>query len=159
MIDLDKILCEPKIDFLKTTLRFVGHLEEIDFGLVMVIEIISDDMLEFGIGTSADVTSNAVVVFIHDEEDIGAVEVFPEAFISAEEAFGVGAVAFGERLAGVEARNRAVFDGIVNGVRIILKNGSRPINDRITATFEIAPPVDGTFVEFGATTNNEFFHN
>lgn len=158
-IDFDETLIEPKADFFKTTLGFVGHLKKINFGLVMMVEIISNDVLEFGIGASTDIAGDIVAVFIHDKEDIGTVKIFPEAFVGAKETLGISTVARSERLARVEARNWAVLDGVFIDVGIILENWSGPINDFVTATLEITSPVDGTFVKFGATADNEFFHN
>lgn len=158
-VNLDETLIEPKADFFKTTLGFVGHLKKINFGLVMMVEIISNDVLEFGIGASTDIAGDIVAVFIHDKEDIGTVKIFPEAFVGAKETLGISTVARSERLARVEARNWAVLDGVFIDVGIILENWSGPINDFVTATLEITSPVDGTFVKFGATADNEFFHN
>lgn len=92
-IDFNKILFKPKTDFLKTALGFIGHLEKINFGLVVMIEIVGNDMLEFGIGAGADIAGDIVAIFIHDKENVGTVEIFPEAFVGAEETFGIGTVA------------------------------------------------------------------
>lgn len=160
VIDLDKALFEPKTDFFETILGLIGHFEEVNFGLMVMIEIVRNDVLEFGISAGADVTDGVATIFVHDEEDVSAIEIFPEAFVSADETFGVGAVVFGEKFCSVEARNGAVFDlVIIDGVGIVFENRGGPVNDFIATTFEIASPVDGAFVEFGATANNEFFHN
>lgn len=160
VVDFDKILFKPKTDFFETTLRFVGHLEEINFGLVVMVEIIGDDVLKFGIGASANIASNIVTIFVHDKENVGTVEVFPEAFVSAEEALGISAVVWGEGLAGIETRDGPVLDVIIVGaIGVVIKNRGRPVDYFVTATLEIASPIDGTFIKFGTTANNEFFHN
>lgn len=158
-VNLDETLIEPKADFFKTTLGFVGHLKEINLGLMVMVEVISNDVLEFGIGASTDIAGDIVAVFVHDEENIGAVKILPKAFVGAKETLGISTVARSEGLARVEARNWSVLDGVFIGVGIILENWSWPINDFVTATLEITSPVDGTFVKFGATADNEFFHN
>jgi len=158
-IDFDEVLLEPKVDFFKTTLGFVRHLEKINLGLVVMVEVVSDDMLELGIGASTDVAGNIMTVFIHNEEDVGAVKVLPEALVGAKETFSVSAVIRSEWLARIKARDWTILGGVFVGVGIILKNWGRPVDDLVATTFKITSPVDGTFVKFGATANNEFFHD
>ncbi len=158
-VNFDEALIEPKADFFETTLGFVGHLKEINLGLMVMVEVISNDVLEFGIGASTDIAGDIVAVFVHDEDNIGAVKILPKAFVGAKETLGISTVARSEGLARVEARNWAILDGVFIGVGIILENWGWPINNFVTATLEITSPVDGTFVKFGATADNEFFHN
>lgn len=158
-INLNQALREPEADFLVATLGLIGHLEEVDFGLVMVVEIISNDVLEFGVSTDTNVAVDIMMVFVHDEEDIGAVEILPEALVGAEEAFGIGAVARLQRSAGIETGDGAVGDKIViNSFGVVIKNGRWPVNDFVATSFKVASPIDGAFVKFGASANDEFFH-
>lgn len=100
-----------------------------------------------------------MTVFVHDKENIGTVKISPEAFVSAKKALGVSAVVRAERLARIKTRNWAVLGGVFANVGVVLENWGRPVNDFVATALKITSPVDGTFVKFGATANNEFFHN
>lgn len=60
----------------------------------MVIKIIGDDVLELGVSAGANIAGDTVAIFVHNEENIGAIEIFPKALISTNEAFGIGVVIF-----------------------------------------------------------------
>ena len=127
--------------------------------MMVMIEIIGDDVLEFGIGAGANIAGDIMTVFVHDKENVGAVEISPEAFVGTKETFGISAVIRSEWLARIETRDWAVFSDIFVGVGVVFENWSGPVDDFVTAAFEIPSPVDGTFIKFGATADNEFFHN
>lgn len=132
VVDIDPFLIEPEFDFFVTSLLFGRHLEKVDFNFFAVIEIFDDGVSEFGESARADVAANIFVIFIHQEEDVGAFKILEEGNVDVGEIFGV--VAFGG-------------------------NGTGVIDDFVAATFKITSPVGGAFLELGTSCNDEFFHN
>ncbi len=71
------------------------------------------------------------MVFVHEKESISAIEMAIKTTVD-----------FGH------------FDGI-----IALGDGFGPVENFVTATFEIAAPVGTLFGKFGAAGNDDFFHD
>lgn len=74
-------MLEPEFNFGLVAL-FVGRfLEDKNFDVFVVVEIVHDDIGEFRHGAGADIASDALLVFVHKEEGIGVVEVAIETTI------------------------------------------------------------------------------
>lgn len=125
-------MVEPEFDFLVTSLLFGRHLEDVDFDFFAVIEIFDDGIGEFRESARANVTTDVFIIFVHKEKDISAFKILEKRDIDVGKVFGI--VTFG-------------------------RYGARIINNFITATFEITSPVSGTFLEFGTSCDDKFFHD
>lgn len=131
LIEFNPVLTEPKADFFVTVLFFGRHLEEENFGFFAVVEVINDDISDFGDGTGANIAFDAVFIFIHDKEDVGAVKVLI-----------IGSINIGDfgSMFGVEG------------------NSGGEIEHFVTLTFEETVPIADAILEFGAAGNDKFFH-
>lgn len=108
-----------------------GLLEDENLDVFIVVEIIHDDVGKFRHGAGTDVADDVVLIFVHEEERVGIVEIAVET-----------AIDFGH------------FDGIV-----ALGDGLGVVENFVAAAFEIAAPVGDLFGEFGAARDNDFFHD
>lgn len=81
VVDFDPILVEPEFNFVVAVLGFGGEFQNVDFDFFATVQIASDDVGEFGDGAGANVAFDAIFVFVHEEEGVGLVEVFIEAFV------------------------------------------------------------------------------
>ena len=108
-----------------------GHLENIDFDFFTTVEIGDNSISELGEGAGANVTTDVVFVFVHEEENVGAINILVEGDVNVGEIGGIISF-FGDR--------------------------GRKINDFVTPALKVAAPVSGTFLKFGVTSDNEFFH-
>lgn len=154
VVNFEPILVEPKLNFVVAVLGFGGEFQDIDFGLFAAIEIANDDVGEFGDGAGTDVALNAVFVFVHEEESVGLVEVFIEAFVEISEALGVVGISGFEPAAKRETGSGL---GFVKGFFFKRDRGG-PVDDVVATTFEVASPIERALVQFGTAGNNEFFH-
>ncbi len=119
------------------------------------IEIVDDAIGELGDGAGADVTFDAVFIFVHDEVKIGLIEMFVELLIELSHAIGVGGIARANK-----ATEREAWSGRLLGEEVfVFEERTGPVNDFIAAAFKIATPVECTFVKFATAGDNEFFHD
>ncbi len=107
-------------------------MEKVDFDFFAVIEVFDDSVSKFGESARTDITADIFIVFVHEEEDVGAFKILEERDIDVGEILSV--IAFG-------------------------RNSARVVNDFIATAFKIASPVSGTFLEFGTSCDDEFLHN
>lgn len=142
VVNFEPILVKPKLNFVVAVLGFRGEFQNIDFGFFAAIEITNDDVSEFGDGAGADVPLDAVFVFVHEEEGIGLVEVFIEAFIEISEALGVVGVSGFEPAAKRETGSGL---GFVKGF-FFKRDGGGPVNDVVTTAFKVASPIERALV-------------
>lgn len=142
VVDLDPVLVEPEFDFFVAVLVFGRHLEDVDLDFAAAIEVVNDGVGDLGDHAAADVAFDAVLIFIHEEESVGLVEVLIEALVDLGEALAVIVVARGEPTSEGEAWGGLGFvDGLGLG-----GNRARPVDDFVAAAFEVATPVEGAFV-------------
>lgn len=138
LINLDPFLVEPELNFVVAVLRLGGEFQDVDFGVAAAVQIADDDVSELGDRAGADVTFDAVSVFVHEEVDVSAVEVFIEAFVEVGKMGGVIVVVRHEPAAKRKARLGLKFaEGLVFG-----GNWSWPVNDVVATTFKVASPVE-----------------
>lgn len=146
VVNLDPVLVKPEFDFFVTVLVFGGHFKDVDFDFATTVEIIDDGVGDLGDHAAADVTFDAVFIFVHEEEGVGLVEVFVETLVDLGEALTVIVVTRGEPTA--EGKTWGGL-GLVDGVWLG-GDGAGPVDNFVAAAFEVATPVEGAFVEFGA---------
>lgn len=142
VVNLEPILVKPKLNFVVAVLGFRGEFQDIDFGFFAAVEIANDDVGKFGDGAGADVALDAVFIFVHEEESVGLVEVFIEAFVEISEAFGVVGISGLEPAAERETGSGL---GFVKGF-FFERDGGRPVDDVVAATFEVASPIERALV-------------
>ncbi len=75
LINLYPILAEPEIDFFVTVLLGGRHLQKVDFDFFAVVEVADDGVSHLGDGARANVAADTIFVFVHEEKDVGAVEI------------------------------------------------------------------------------------
>lgn len=119
VIDMNPTLVKPEADFFVTSLFDGRGLEEIDFDLFPAIEIRDERITQLGESTRANIATDVVVVFVHEEKDIGTIDVLIKRSINIGEILGT----FG-------------------------CSDARVINDLVTTTLKITSPVSGTFLKF-----------
>lgn len=142
VVNFEPILVKPKLNFVIAVLGFRWEFQDIDFGFFAAIEIANDDVSKLGDGTGADVALDAVFIFVHEEEGIGLVEVFIEAFVEIGEALGVVGISGLEPAAEREAGSGL---GFVKGF-FFERDGGGPVDDVVATAFEVASPIERTLV-------------
>ena len=120
-------MVEPEFDFFVTGLLSRWHLEDVNVGFFTTVEITDDDVGKFGEGAWANVTTDVVFIFVHEEESVSAVEILVERGVNVSKVFGI--VAFG-------------------------RDGARKVDNIVATTFKIPSPISGAFLELGAASNN-----
>lgn len=93
IVNIDPALVEPEFDFFVASLLSRWHLEDVDVGFFTTVEITDDDVGKFGEGAWANVTTDVVFVFVHEEESVSAVEILIERGVNVSKILGI--VAFG----------------------------------------------------------------
>ncbi len=81
---------EPEFNFVVAILGLGGHLEEENFDFLATIEIVNDGVSELGKRTGADVAFDAVFILVHDEMNVGFVEVSVKTLMGGGEIVGSG---------------------------------------------------------------------
>lgn len=155
VVDFDEILVEPKFDFVVAFLIFGWHFKNLDVDFAAAVKVADDGIGKFRKGARANIAFGVVAVFVHEEKDVGLVEMLVIILVALGEAIGISIVARGEN-----TTKRKTGSGRNFGREIfVFEDRTRPVDDLIAAAFEVATPVECAFVEFGAARDNKFFHN
>lgn len=127
IVNVNPTAFEPEINLIVARLFFGRHLEKIDFDLFATVKVGDDGITELGKRARSDIATDVVFVFIHKEEDIGAIDVLVEGGIDVSVVF--GKISF-------------------------FRNDVWVVDDFVATTFEVATPIGGTFLKLGAPSNN-----
>ncbi len=131
LVETDPTLTKPETNFFVAILFAGGHLEEINLGFLAVVEVVDDDISEFGDGAGADIAADIVFVFIHEKENVGAVEILVK---------------------------RSINIGDFGGVIVVEGDWGGVVDDFVALAFEIAVPIVNAVLKLGTACNDEFFH-
>ncbi len=93
MIKADNFLINPEFDFFVTRLFFCGHFENVNVDFATAIKVVNDCVHELGKRASANVAFDILLIFVHEKEGVGLIDVFVKTLVDISETFGVVGIA------------------------------------------------------------------
>lgn len=82
-----------------TAKLFGREFEKFDFDLAATVEIVDNDIVDLRKSVGTDVALNTIFVFVHDEEDIGLIEMSVELAVEFNHSFSVSGISRGDKFA------------------------------------------------------------